>query len=88
MTLADHADAERHLAELLRQRARLSNVARFDSELRVELESVEVEIKTCKQALGRYCTECGNPLLIIDGTDRCCSGHHASITENHDESAA
>jgi hypothetical protein len=48
------ADAERHLAELREQRARLSLDAIGDAEIRQELESVESEIASLESEIQRF----------------------------------
>jgi hypothetical protein len=48
------ADAEKHLADLREQRARLSLDAISDTEVREELESVEAEIRDTEAELQRF----------------------------------
>jgi hypothetical protein len=69
---ATQEDVTQKLSELLEQHARIANAARFDSELRAEVESIDAEIKATKRVLGRYCPECGNRLLLVNGAETCC----------------
>jgi hypothetical protein len=69
---ATQMDAEERLAELLKRWARVANAARFDSELRAELDDIDAEILACKRQLGEFCLECGSRLLVVDGANTCC----------------
>jgi hypothetical protein len=69
---ATRADAEDRLTELLKQRARVANDARFDRELRSELDAIDSEIVACKRMLGEFCLECGHRLLTVNDTETCC----------------
>jgi hypothetical protein len=67
--------AEQHLAELLKQRARLDAQYRYepDPDIRADLDALDLEIAATRRALGDYCTECGSRLNTIDNTNMCCS---------------
>jgi hypothetical protein len=50
---ATRTDAKARLRELLEQRRRLFVDARYDSECRVELESIDGEILACEREMSR-----------------------------------
>jgi len=47
------ADAKQRLVELIQQRRRLYTDARFDPELRSELDAIDVELRACERELAR-----------------------------------